>query len=173
MTARTKTDLRYLAIFLGAAVAGGILFALVDNVQRAHAAADVADVASDHAPTPPPCLSDGVPLVNPVPTMLKPGWPTRAIVLCRDLGKRTGGSGAVLVLGALVDRARDRKPGLKKGRIGRFTLGLWAALLWAGGSLATGATWGTALGGVILAILTGAVWAAVPPPKSAEPRVPT
>lgn len=160
---------------LGGFVASSILCALTVVVLMSTFAPAAASppvvidpvVTVDHAdPAQPPCLERGVPLVNPPPTVLKPGWWARTVALGRDLGKRTGGAGVVLGLGAIVERVRDWRPRLKRGVIGKFTYGLWGASLWCAATLAAGATWATTLSGVVLALITGAVWAAVPKSKA-------
>lgn len=152
MTARARSDVRLVLLFVALAGAGWLLARQVD---RAHAAPIDPVVAADHAA---PCL-DRAP---PPPTVRAPSWWSRQVSTARTLGANTGGAGLVLALGAIVDRVRDWRPRLKRGAIGRLTYGLWAASLWAAASLGTGATWATTLSGVVLALLTGAVWAAVP-----------
>ena len=117
-------------------------------------------VAADHAP--PPCLDRGVPLVNPPPTVLRQSWWTRARAGAREVGRNTGGAPLVFAVGGVLVLVRQRWPRARRGWVGRFSAGCYAAAIWAGGSLQLGATWATAATGVIVSLVTGAAWAAVP-----------
>lgn len=124
-------------------------------------------VLADHA-TASPCLDAGVPLVNPPPMVLRPSWWARARATARDVGRNTGGAPLVFAVGGVLVLVRQRWPGVRRGWVGRFTAGCYAAAIWAGGSLQLGATWATALTGVVVALVTGAAWAAVPGEGAAE-----
>ena len=159
------SDRRFRLATLVIAAVGLLLGGAVANAIAAPPVPDPV-VAADHAA--PPCLEHGVPLVNPQPTVLRQSWWTRARAGAREVGKNTGGAPLVFAVGGVLVLVRQRWPRARRGWVGRFSAGCYAAAIWAGGSLQLGATWATAATGVIVSLVTGAAWAAVPGEDKAQ-----
>lgn len=78
------------------------------------------------------------------------------------VGKTSIPAAAVFVVFAIVTIARRRWPPAREGTTGVLTATLLTALTYAVSMLATGASVGTALGGAVIALLTGRAMAMQP-----------
>lgn len=81
------------------------------------------------------------------------------------VGKTSIPAAAVFVVFAIVTIARRRWPPAREGTTGVLTATLLTALTYAVSMLATGASVGTALGGAVIALLTGRAMAMQPAVK--------
>lgn len=165
MTYRTVRTLALeLLFFFAWAVVGGLVAWRLGGAWSPPAAADVEhrDLKPDSqihavvAPCDPVVDADQAATAPP-----KTRW-QRAKATLRAIGRNTGGAPLVFAIGGLLVLVRRRWPRARRGWVGRASAGGYAAAIWAGASLELGATWATAITGVIVSLVTGVAWASIP-----------
>lgn len=100
---------------------------------------------------------DNVPAVRFSPTRY-----AEFVAWLKRMGENTGGAWIAALVAIGIRRARRRWPALRRGWTDEVTATAFASAVWVAGSLATGATWGTAALGVVMAALAGTLLAVVP-----------